>query len=133
MNKGLLSGGTTNDILRIFYRIYNVLGYGFLEKVCENALVLSLRESGFNVAQQKPVKVYFMEETVGDYFADIIVNDVIVAEVKAVERIHEAHEAQLLNYLRATGLEIGLLLNVGPKPEFRRRIFTNDRKGIIHG
>jgi len=130
MKKELLHGGASDAILAAFYHVYNTLGHGFLEKVYENALALSLRKRGRKVSQQTHLTVFFEDEMVGDYFADLIVDDHVVVEVKAAEGIHEAHEAQLLNYLHATEIEIGLLLNFGEKPEFRRKILTNDRKGL---
>ncbi len=115
----------TSKIIECFYRVYNTLGYGFLEKVYENALKLELEKSGLFVERQKPIKVYYGSEVVGEYFADLYVNDQVIIELKAAEAICEEHEYQLLNYLKATGVEVGLLLNFGKKPEIRRKIFTN--------
>jgi GxxExxY protein len=120
----LLHKDITDKIIKAFYYVYNNLGYGFLEKVYENALVIVLKQQGFNVAQQIPVKVYFKGEIVGDYYADIIINDCVILELKAAESITEAHGAQLVNYLRATNIEVGLLFNFGTKPEFRRKVFS---------
>ena len=120
----------TSKILQAYFNVYNILGYGFLEKVYENALVKELLEFGLGIEQQKSVKVYYGDEQVGDYFADLVVEKKIIVELKAAERLREEHEAQLLNYLRATTMEVGLLLNFGKKPEFRRKIFTNDRKPV---
>jgi GxxExxY protein len=125
----LLHGDTTDLILKAFYHVYNTLGYGFLEKVHENALKITLRKWGLSVRQQQAIKVYFEGEEVGEYFADLIVVESVILELKAVESICSAHESQLVNYLKATDIEVGLLLNFGPKPEFRRKIFCNDRKG----
>ena len=125
----LLHSEITDLIIKAYYHVYNTLGYGFLEKVYENALLLTLRKWGLTVAQQVPVKVYFEGDQVGDYFADLIVGDCVIIELKAANGIDEAHEAQLLNYLRATDKEVGLLLNFGPKAEFRRKVFANERKG----
>ena len=128
MQQRLLHKNTTDKIIEAFYYVYNRLGYGFLEKVYENALVIVLRKSGCIVAQQVPIKVLFEGELVGDYYADLIVNGCVIVEAKVAESIAEAHEAQLINYLRATDIEVGLLLNFGPKPEFRRKVFSNARK-----
>jgi GxxExxY protein len=127
----LLHAEVTDCILQAFYHVYNTLGSGFLEKVYENALRNCLRTRGFQVEQQTPVKVYFEGEEVGDYHADLIVNGVVILELKAVEAIAPAHEAQLLNYLKATNIEVGLLLNFGDKPEFKRKVYTNDRKPLF--
>ncbi|MEJ5264597.1 MAG: GxxExxY protein [Bacteroidales bacterium] len=118
----------TNKIINCFYTVYNTLGYGFLEKVYENAMMIELRKQGIYAEKQKPIKVFYTDELVGEYFADIVVEDVIIVELKAAEFIIEEHELQLINYLKATEKEIGLLLNFGKKPEFKRKIFTNDRK-----
>jgi len=120
----------TDKILKAFYRVYNDLGYGFLEKVYENALIHELRKMGLNVVRQKPIKVYYDNVLVGEYFADIIVENAVIVELKAVEVLHESHANQLTNYLKATEIEVGLLLNFGEEPEFARKILTNDRKKI---
>ncbi len=125
----LLQSEVTEVTIKAFFHVYNALGYGFLEKVYENAMVVTLKQWGVAVGQQVPVKVYFEGELVGDYFADLVVADSVIAELKAADGINPAHEAQLLNYLRATDKEVGLLLNFGPKAEFRRKVFSNDRKG----
>lgn len=119
-------------VLDSFYHVYNTLGFGFLEKVYENALAKSLRKRGHHIHQQFPIKVFFEAEAVGDYYADIVADDIVIIEVKAAGAIHGAHEAQLVNYLRGTNIELGYLLNFGEKPEFRRKIFTNDRKEAFH-
>ena len=124
----LLHKELTDKILQCFFEVYNRLGYGFLEKVYENSLMIELIKRGLYAEKQRPVKVYYEEKIVGDYYADIIVNNTIILELKAAECIIEEHELQLVNYLKATDKEIGLLLNFGKKPEFRRKIFTNDRK-----
>lgn len=119
----------TRQIIGAFFRVYNRLGYGFLEKVYERALAIELREKGLRVVCQKPVKVFYEGRMVGDYFADLVVEDSVIVELKAAETLHPAHEAQLVNYLRATEIEVGLLLNFGTKPQFSRKVFTNDKKG----
>lgn len=124
----LLCGDVTEIVIKAFFHVYNTLGFGFLEKVYENAMVKVLQKWGVSVRPQVPVKVYFEGDLVGEYFADLIVADRVIVELKAVEAFCPAHEAQLLNYLKATEIEVGLLLNFGEKPEFRRRILTYDRK-----
>jgi GxxExxY protein len=118
----------TNTIIRAFYNVYNILGHGFLEKVYENALAIELKKSGLSVTQQEGVKVYYEGVQVGDYFADIVVNGLVILELKAVESLKNEHFAQLTNYLKATDKEVGLLLNFGRKPEFKRILLTNDKK-----
>ena len=124
----LLHKDTTDIILKSFYKVYNNLGYGFLEKVYENALLYELRNQGLDCEKQKPIKVYYEQIHVGEYYAAIIVNECIILELKAAESIAEEHEFQLINYLKATEIEIGLLLNFGKNPEFKRKIFTNNKK-----
>jgi GxxExxY protein len=123
----------SNQIIRCFYTVYNTLGFGFLEKVYENALMIELAKNVIKAEKQKPIKVFYENNIVGEYFADIIVENCIILELKASEYIVEEHELQLVNYLKATNIEIGLLLNFGRRPEFKRKIFTNDRKEIEHG
>lgn len=122
----------TERIIKCFYEVYNQLGYGFLEKVYEQAMMIELSKNGLPARCQQPVKVYYKGDVVGDYYADIIVDDTIILELKAAEGVAEEHECQLINYLKATNIEIGLLLNFGKKPEIRRKIFTNDRKEREH-
>ena len=124
----LLHKELTSKILKIFYDVYNELGYGFLERVYQNALFYELEEFGFKVDAQKKIKVYYKDLIVGDYIADIFVNDLVILELKAQEYLVEANEFQLINYLKATGWEVGLLLNFGKKPEFIRKVFQNNRK-----
>jgi len=118
----------TDIIINAFYVTYNALGNGFLEKVYRNALVHELRKRGFIVEQEVAIKVYYDNVVVGDYFADLIVNNLIILEIKAVDSIAPQHEAQLTNYLKATNMEVGLVLNFGPKPQISRRIYDNSRK-----
>ena len=118
----------TGSILKLFYEVYNELGYGFLEKVYQNALYNELKNNGFDVESQKQIKVYYKNVEVGEYYADLIVNDKVILELKATEVITEAHEFQLLNYLKSTNIDEGLLLNFGKKPEFCRKVFQNYRK-----
>ena len=120
----------TEQIIKAFYDVYNELGFGFLEKVYQNALYLELKSRGFTVVPQKQIKVHFKGYEVGEYYPDLIVDDMVIVELKASEGIVEAFENQLINYLRATNIEVGLLLNFGKKPEFRRKLFDNDRKKL---
>jgi GxxExxY protein len=121
----------TDKILNAFFkRVYPALGYGFLEKVYRNALALVLRQDGLSVEVEFPVKVYFEGQLVGEYFADLLIANKVLVELKAVDFIRNEHEAQLLNYLRATPYEVGLLLNFGKKADFRRLVFDNERKQI---
>lgn len=115
----------TGKIIHAFYRVYNALGYGFLEKVYENAMAIELRRTGLKVEVQKDIRVLYESQTVGEYFADLFVDDKIIVELKAAKTLADEHEAQLINYLKATRTEIGLLFNFGRKPEFRRKIFHN--------
>lgn len=118
----------TDLIINAFYKVYNRLGYGFLERVYQNALILELLNVGFNVKSEYPIKVTYEGVEVGNYFADIIVDNCIIIENKAAETLREEHEYQLINYLKATDMEVGLLFNFGKKPTFKRKYFTNDRK-----
>ena len=134
MEKKAFSGKSselTEKIIGAFYEVYNELGYGFSEKVYENALTISLRELGLNVDQQESISVFFSNQVVGEYIVDLLVDTKVILELKSVKTINEQHEAQLLNYLKATRIEVGLLLNFGPKAEFKRKIFDNDRKGSL--
>jgi len=118
----------TGSVLKLFYQVYNELGRGFLERVYQNALFYELKHNGFEVEAQKKIKVYYMEMEVGDYFADIVVNDKLILEIKTVDALAKEHHSQLINYLKSTDCEVGLLLNFGKKPEFIRKIFENHRK-----
>lgn len=118
----------SESILKVFYDVYNELGYGFLEKVYQNAMYLELKSLGFKVEPQRQIKVYYKNEVVGDFFADLLINDVVILELKACDSLVKSHYVQTLNYLKATNIEIGLLLNFGEKPEIKRLIFTNNRK-----
>ena len=118
----------TDKIIAAFYKVYNTLGYGFLEKVYENAMAIELRKQGLEVTAQAPITVFYEEYVVGEYFADLFVADTVIVELKAAKDLADEHEAQLLNYLKATPYEVGLLLNFGPKPQFKRKAFENMRK-----
>lgn len=124
----LLHEELTNTIIKTFYEVYNELGYGFLEKVYQNSLFLELKNKGFKVEAQKKISVYYKGIEVGEYYADLIVEDLVILELKATEYIVKDFENQILNYLRSTNCEVGLLLNFGKKPEFKRKIFENYRK-----
>ena len=118
----------TEDIIKIFYKVYNVLGYGFLEKIYENAMMIEFRKAGIPAEAQSPIEVTYEGEIVVEHAADIIVDSKVIIELKAAKKLAEDHHAQLLNYLKATEIEVGLLLNFGPKPEISRKVFDNFRK-----
>lgn len=118
----------TDRIIGAFYKVYRVLGYGFLERVYQNALFLELLSLGFDCKAQYPINVYYEGHLVGEYIADILVNGNIILELKAVKELSPDHEAQLLNYLKATQMELGLLLNFGVRPQVKRKIFLNKNK-----
>jgi GxxExxY protein len=121
----------TGKVIGAFFKVYNTLGYGFNEKVYENALAIELRKAGLKTVKQQEIVVYYDGEGVGDYRADILVNDVVIVELKAARELAEEHEAQLLNYLKATTIEVGLLLNFGVKAEHKRKVYDNERKGTL--
>ena len=124
----LLHKSITDTILKVYYEVYNELGYGFLEKVYQNAMYFELKSLGFKVEAQKQIKVYFKKQLVGEYYSDLLVEDKVIVELKATELIMNVHVAQIMNYLKATPIEVGMLLNFGEEPEFKRIIYTNDRK-----
>jgi len=115
----------TEKILRSFYDVYNHLGYGFVEKVYQNALLLELEGKGFQVVKERKVEVHYHDHLVGTFYADLSVEDKVILELKACENLIDRHRAQLRNYLKASDLEVGLLLNFGPDPEFTRVIYSN--------
>ena len=121
----------TERILAAYHKVYAKLGYGFREKVYRNALRLELKRSGLEVEVHKPIKVYYDGVVVGSYFADLVVNGLVILELKAVKMLLDRHEAQTLNYLKATNVEVALLLNFGPQPEFKRKVYDNDREGSL--
>lgn len=125
-----LHADLTHKIIGAAKRVFRVLGPGFLEKVYQNALAIELREMGLIAVAGKPITVYYRGELVGEYVADLLVESRVILELKAVEQLVQIHEVQLVNYLRATTVEIGLLINFGPELEIKRKIFTNDRKGF---
>jgi len=121
----------SDKILKAFYKIYNVFGYGFLEKVYEKALVIELIKSGLKCKNQQPIKVFYDGNVIGNYIADIIVENKILLELKSLNTLSKQDEAQLLNYLSCTEMEVGLLLNFGPKPQTKRKILDNEREPYI--
>jgi GxxExxY protein len=129
---GLAHEELTGEILSAFYLVYNELGYGFLESVYEAALTIALERSGLRVCRQAELQVWFQGQRVGKFRADLMVEDRVIVELKAARTLEASHIAQLLNALRATEIEVGLLLNFGPKAEFKRMAFANTRKQILH-
>ena len=118
----------TDKIINNFYRVYNKLGYGFLEKIYGNAMMIEFKREGIPVDAQSAIKVFYEGEVIGEYFADMLVDNKVIIEIKASKNLVVENEAQLLNYLKATNIEVGLLLNFGPKPEIKRKVFDNFRK-----
>ena len=121
----------TNKIICAFYNVYNALGYGFLEKVYENALAIELKTLDLSATQQESIKVHYEGILVGDYYADMVVNGLVILELKSAESLRNEHFAQLTNYLKATDKEVGMLLNFGRKPEFKRIVLGNDSKPLL--
>ncbi|MFA5393753.1 MAG: GxxExxY protein [Candidatus Ratteibacteria bacterium] len=118
----------TDKIIRIFYKVYNKLGYGFLEKVYEKALEIEFKKVNIPVIVQFPIKVFYDNQVIGEYLADMFIDNKVIIEIKAAKYLAKENEAQLLNYLKATKTEVGLLLNFGSKPEIRRKAFSNSLK-----
>lgn len=118
----------TERAIKVFYEVYNELGYGFLESVYQESMKIALAQEGLKVQSPFPVPVWFRGFQVGKFIADCAVEELVFLELKSVRTLDSAHEAQLLNYLRATPLEVGLLLNFGPKPQIKRFLFDNERK-----
>jgi GxxExxY protein len=125
MTNKLFHSDLTGKILKCFFAVYNGLGFGFLEKVYENALKMELEMAGLEVKAQKPIHVMYKGGVVGEYFPDLLVENRVIVEIKSVSDLNDEHEAQLINYLAATKIEVGLLLNYGPKPQYMRKIHTN--------
>jgi len=121
----------TESVIGCFYRVYNTLHYGFLEKVYENAMKMELTKAGHKVLTQKCIEVFYQGSLVGKYYADLVVDDLLILELKVTESVCDEHAAQLTNYLRATNIELGLLLNFGKEPQIVRRVFMNDNKKSI--
>ena len=124
----LKSQNLTENIIKIFYNVYGKLGYGFLEKIYESAMMIDLKKEGLKAVSQSPIKVLYNGYTLGEYFADILVEDEVIVEIKVTKNLAFTHEAQILNYLKATEIEVGLLLNFGPKPQIKRKVFNNSNK-----
>lgn len=124
----LLHKELTSEIIRAFYDVYNELGYGFLESVYQNALFLELTALGYKVEPQKKIRVYYKNQPVGNYTADMVIKDTVILELKACEHLTEDFHHQLMNYLKGTECEVGLLLNFGKKAEFVRKVFQNENK-----
>src|SRR3972149_5797423 len=122
----------SEKIIKVFYRVHTELGYGFSEKVYQKAYGIALREDGMKVDEQVPIKVYFHGQLVGEFFTDMLINDVILLELKSASAILDEHEAQLLNYLKSTDIEVGYVLNFGKSATFKRKVFDNDRKGSLN-
>lgn len=118
----------TETIIGVFYDVYNELGHGFLESVYEQSMLIALSQAELDVAAQQPITVHFRGQIVGEFRADLVVNNLIIVELKAARTIEGAFEAQIMNYLRGTTTEVGLLMNFGPNPEFKRFIYDNERK-----
>lgn len=121
----------TGQIIKAFYVVYNELGYGFNEVIYERAMVLELRKSGLDAVSQAEIPVFYLGQQIGIYKADIVVNGCVLVELKSAKGLVDEHEAQLLNYLKATRIEVGLLLNFGPEPQHKRRVMDNHRKGSL--
>ena len=128
MNTDLRHYALTEKIIAVFYEVYNELGHGFLESVYHKSLALALNEKGLLVQSPVEIPVFFRGHKVGDFEADLLVEKCVLLELKAARTLDSSHKAQLLNYLRATEIEIGLLLNFGVKPEIKRLIYDNPRK-----
>ncbi len=120
--------GITDRVLAAFFDVYNELGYGFVESVYHTCLAIALQKRGLRIDQQVPLEVFFYGDVVARFKADLIVENRVIVELKACRSILPEHEVQLMNYLRCTAIEVGLVLNFGPKPQIKRSIFTNDRK-----
>jgi GxxExxY protein len=128
--RGFKHKDLTEKIIGVFFEVYNELGHGFLESVYEKSMAITLSNCGLAVQRQVQIPVWFQGHKVGDFVADVLINEAVLLELKAVRALDPSHEAQLLNYLRATDIEVGLLLNFGLKAEFKRMAFDNRRKQI---
>ena len=125
LNNNLKHSQLTEKIIKCYFDVYNNLGNGYLESVYENAMLYELQKQGLRVDQQKNIAVYYKDIIVGSFYADLIVNDSVIIELKASNQLNKKHETQLVNYLKATGIEVGLLFNFGRRPEFKRRVKSN--------
>jgi GxxExxY protein len=122
----LKHGELSKKVIAAAYAVHKELGYGFVEKVYKNALAVELQDSGIKCDLEVPLKVHYRKKVVGEYFADMIIEDKLIVEIKAVSDLAAVHEVQLVNYLKATGLQIGLLINFGQSVKVKRRIFGYD-------
>ena len=122
LHNNLKHSELTKKIIKSYYDVYNSLGYGFLERVYENAMFYELQKKGLIVERQKSIKVYYKNIVVGNFFADLVINNSVIVELKAATRLNKEFDIQLVNYLKATDIEVGLLFNFGNKPEFKRRV-----------
>ena len=122
----------SEKIIKVFYQVHSELGFGFSEKVYQKAYGIALREAGMKVDEQVSIKVYFRSQLAGEFFADMIINEIILLELKSAGSILEEHEAQLLNYLKASEIEVGYVMNFGKSASFKRKVLDNDRKGSLH-
>lgn len=125
---GLKHKELTGRIIGVFYEVHDELGHGFLESVYQKCLVISLQQAGLGVCSPVVIPVWFRGQKVGNFEGDVLVEQTVLLELKAVRTLDRSHQAQLLNYLRATEIEVGLLLNFGVRPEFKRLLFDNPRK-----
>lgn len=128
MKDNYLHSEITSKILKAFFKVYNTLGYGYLEKVYENSMLIELRSMGLRCENQVHVKVFYEKHIVGNYKADLFVENAVAVELKAASCLNPDNDAQLVNYLKGTEVEVGMLLNFGPVPDYRRKVFTNERK-----
>ncbi len=120
----------TEKIIRAFFDVYNDLGPGFLESVYRESMMIALRDAGLQMEREVHIPVWFRGQRVGDFRGDLLVNSVVLVELKTARTFEEAHQAQLLHYLKATDIEVGLLLNFGPRAQFKRLIFENSKKHL---
>ena len=127
-SKDIVQKELSYKVVGLAMEVHSKLGFGFLEKVYENALIFEIRSHGLKVSQQHKIYVYYRKQRVGEYFADLIVENKVIVELKAADSLCKEHEFQLINYLKATQLEVGLLLNFGKKPEFKQKVFSNNNK-----
>ena len=125
----LMHGDVTREVIGAYYEVYNALGAGFLEALYQRAMGLALRSRGVSYKREVPMTVRFMGEIIGEYRADLVVANAVIVETKAVDKLASIHDVQLINYLKATGITVGLILNFGPKAEFRRLALSSPQGG----
>ena len=121
----------TAKIIQCAFKVHNALGFGFLETVYQNALIIELKKANLSAEKEKRIQVHYDDQIVGDYIADIIVEDNVILELKSVKELHDAHSAQLINYLKATGIEVGLLINFGESVQIKRKVYTPSRSDCV--